>query len=299
MRIFIRTWQGRTLLLVGLTVLLVGCGRTPTPLSPTGTPTAAALVAAASATPTPLPTLTPRPTATITPAPTAAASPTPLNTPTPTEIPTDTPTPAPSATPTPDFVATAIRDLRPGDENVKIAGQVVATASLSKGFKFTLDDGTGQVTLVMWHNLYDTCPDAPRLNLGASVRVIKGKVGEYEGQLQIEPAFGDNVRVVAAGRSAAPQPINGLGAFIGQTVTISGEIGNVAAAGQSAVTLSVFDESGAVTVFIWRTVLERIPNSNPALGTPGAKVRVVGVVQEYRGALEVVPTLPYDVEILP
>ena len=51
-------------------------------------------------------------------------------------------------------------------------------------------------------------------------------------------------------------------------------------------------------VFIWRTILDRIPKANPALGTAGTRVRVVGVVQEYRGNLEIVPALPYDVEVL-
>ncbi|MEA3396033.1 MAG: hypothetical protein U9R05_01045, partial [Chloroflexota bacterium] len=61
----------------------------------------------------------------------------------------------------------------------------------------------------------------------------------------------------------------------------------------------VADKTGQALVFLWDTVLERVPQANPALGTPGTRVRVTGVVQEYRGALEVVPTLPYDVEVLP
>jgi len=182
-------------------------------------------------------------------------------------------------------------------EEVTVVGKVVATASLSQGYKFTLDDGSGQVVLLMWHNVYDDCYAAPKLNIGAEVRAT-GKVGEYEGELQVEPRFGSQVKVLKAGGAFAPQvAINALGNYLGQIVQVTGEIGNVSGASKS-VTISIFDETGATKIFIWRTTLDRIPNANPALGTVGTRVRVVGVVQEYRGSLEVVPTLPYDVEVL-
>ena len=65
----------------------------------------------------------------------------------------------------------------------------------------------------------------------------------------------------------------------------------------SAAKVFVGDETGEVMVFIWRTVLDRIPN-NTGLGTEGTRVRVVGTVEIYRSNLEVVPTLPYDVVVL-
>ncbi len=183
------------------------------------------------------------------------------------------------------------------DEEVTVVGKVVATASFSQGFKFTLDDGSGKVTLLMWHNVYDDCYAAPRLNIGAEVRAT-GDVGQYEGELQVEPRFGSQVKVLQPGGAFAPPvALNTLGNYLGQVVQVSGEIGNVSGSSQS-VTISIFDATGAAPVFIWRTTLDRIPNANPALGTVGTRLRVIGVVQEYRGSLEIVPTLPYDVEIL-
>lgn len=181
---------------------------------------------------------------------------------------------------------------------ITVRGRVVATASFSRGFKFTLDDGTGQVTLLMWDNVYDESPAAPRLNVGATV-LAEGEVGEYEGELQLTPPFPDNVTVVAEGGPFAPdRSIDSLGGHLDELVTISGEIVNVEDAG-SGVKIWVADETGQVQVFIWDNVLARIPQANPALGTPGTRVHVTGRVQEYKGALEVVPTLPYDVEVLP
>lgn len=201
-------------------------------------------------------------------------------------------------TPTPEFVRTQIGALPEHmNEEVTVIGTVVATASLSQGFKFTLDDGSGQVVLLMWHNVYDDCYAAPQLNIGAEVRAT-GEVGEYQGELQVEPYYGSQVRVQQAGGAFAPQiAFNELNNYLGQVVQVMGEIGNVSGT-NSAVILSVFDETGAAPIFIWRTVLDRIPNANPALGTPGTRVRVVGVVQEYRSSLEIVPSLPYDVEVL-
>ena len=292
-------------LLLGLS--LIGCtASTPVPATLQGeavltSPPSTVAASTATSAPTSTATSTPEPpTATLPPTDTATPEPTATPTSTPTEAPTatSTATPTETPTPTPEFVRTRIGDLSASiGEEVTVIGKVVETASFSQGFKFTLDDGTGKVTLLMWHNVYDDCYAASKLNVGAEVRAT-GKVGEYQGELQIEPRFGSQVKVQRAGGAFAPQvAIDTLNNYLGQVVQVTGEIGNVGGT-NSAVTLSVFDETGATKVFIWRTTLDRIPKANPALGTVGTRVRVVGVVQEYRGSLEIVPTLPYDVEVL-
>ncbi len=300
--LFFRCFIG---LLVGLA--LVGCTTsTPVPATLQGETVLTApppTVAASTATlaPTSPPTSTPLPpTATLPPTDTATPEPTATPTSTPTDAPTATPTATPTETPTPtpEFIRTHIGDLPARmDEEVTVIGKVVATSSLSQGYKFTLDDGSGQVMLLMWHNVYDDCYAAPQINIGAEVRAT-GKVGEYQGELQVVPRFGSQVKVQRAGGAFAPQvAISTVRDYMGQVVQVTGEIGNVSGT-SSAVTLSVFDETGAAPIFIWRTTLDRIPKANPALGTVGTRVRVVGVVQEYRGNLQIAPTLPYDVEVL-
>ena len=59
-----------------------------------------------------------------------------------------------------------------------------------------------------------------------------------------------------------------------------------------------FADSGEILVFVWRNILDRVQN-NAALGIPGTRVRVTGVVQEFRSNREIVPTLPYDIVVLP
>jgi len=182
-------------------------------------------------------------------------------------------------------------------EVVTVEGTVVGAASFSAGFKFTLDDGTGQMTLLMWHNVYDDCWDAAKINLGATVRAT-GEIGQYEGELQITPHLGGEVKAIqGAAASATPREIGSLtGGDEGQRVMVEGEIVRVEGL-SSAVKVFVSDGSGEILVFLWRTVLDRIP-ANVALGTPGSRLRVVGVIELYQGNLEVVPTLPYDVVVL-
>jgi DNA/RNA endonuclease YhcR with UshA esterase domain len=292
-------------LLLGLA--LIGCTTTtPVPATlpgeavmtlapPAVTASTATSAPAATATSAPEPpTATPLPANTATPAPTVPPTATPTDAPTATATATPTETPVP----TPEFVRTRIGNLSASmGEEVTVIGKVTETASLSQGFKFTLDDGSGQVTLLMWHNVYDDCYAAPQINIGAEVRAT-GKVGEYQGELQVVPRFGSQVRVQRAGGAFAPQvAFDAVRDYMGQVVQVTGEIGNVSGT-NSAVTLSVFDETGAAPIFIWRTILDRVPKASPALGTVGTRVRVVGVVQEYRGNLQIAPTLPYDVEVL-
>lgn len=148
----------------------------------------------------------------------------------------------------------------------------------------------------MWHNVYDDCWDAPKLNMGATLRAT-GRVGQFEGEWQVVPRFGGNVKVSTLGSLPPVQPIGSLGDFMGQRVTIVGQISRVEST-RNGPKLFVSDESGEIVVFVWNSTLDRIKN-NTALGVAGTRVRVVGYVQEFRSNREIVPTLPYDVEVLP
>ncbi|MBN1953552.1 MAG: hypothetical protein JW900_00760 [Anaerolineae bacterium] len=280
--------------LIGL-LSLAGCsgGQEPLPtnepvsLPPTSVPATAVPTAAPSPTPTPLP---PPPSPTLPPAP--DASPTPEA----------TVTPAPSATveaTEEPLLLTPIGELHGGvaGQEVTIEGSVVGAASFSGGFKFTLDDGTGQVVLLMWHDVYDDCWDAAGINLGARVRAA-GEVGEFEGELQVVPSWGGAVKTLEpAAAWAEAREIGSLsGADEGRRVMIEGQVLRTEGT-SSAVKVFVADDSGEVLVFIWRNVLERVPD-NVGLGTPGSRVRVVGTVSVYEGNLELIPTLPYDVVVL-
>ncbi|HET91872.1 MAG TPA: hypothetical protein ENN99_14210 [Chloroflexi bacterium] len=196
-------------------------------------------------------------------------------------------------------VVTPIGRITAGDvgQQVTVEGRVVGTASFSAGFKLTLDDGTGQIVLLMWHNVYDDCWDAAKINLGAQVRAA-GQVGLYEGELQIEPDWGGDVKAITeAVAQATARQIGSLGSDdAGQRVMIEGRVARVEGLSQ-VVKVFVEDGTGEIVVLLWRTVLDRV-SANTALGTPGSRVRVVGQVSLYKGNLEVTPALPNDVIVL-
>jgi RecJ-like exonuclease len=182
-------------------------------------------------------------------------------------------------------------------QEVTVSGSVVSVASFSGGFRFRLNDGTGQVTLLMWHDVYDNCWDAPQLNRGATVEAT-GEIGLFEGELQIVPDFGGDVRVTAVVGSLAPdRNIGDLGNHLGELVQITGHINRIETISSGA-KLFVTDDTGEILVFVWNNILDRVPD-NVALGVPGTQVRVIGTVEEFNSNREVVPALPYDIEVLP
>jgi len=280
-------WLYRMLLVLCLIPVLVSCGGpspTPAPLSLPPTRPPATPTVAPSPTPIPpTPTLTP----TLRPSPTATPSPTPE----------PSPTPAPP-TPTPIPIVPIRRLPERMGEEVTVEGQVIATAALrrGKGFKFTLDDGTGQVVLLMWLNVYDDCWDAQKINLGARVRAT-GTVQTYEGELQIEPRWGRQVKALRAAAPSAPtrQIASLTEADKGQRVMIEGTVARIERE-ESYVRLFVNDGSGEIRVFLWLNIYDRIPNRE-RLDTPGTPVQVVGDVNIYKGTLEVIPVLPYDMVV--
>jgi DNA/RNA endonuclease YhcR with UshA esterase domain len=285
----------RVAILSALAATVLGCesrppsAAEPVSLPPTRVPATVTPVVRPSPTPTrALPSATPSPEPTVTTEvhPTAEAG----------NRADATPTVAETEEP---LVPTPIGQLSAAmvGQEVTVEGTVLGTESFSGGFKFTLDDGTGQVTLVMWHDVYDDCWAAPGLNLGAQVQAT-GEVTEYEGQLQIQPPWGGAVTArEPVSAWAESRPIGSLsGADEGRRVMIDGTVVRTEGL-SSAVKVFVRDDSGEILVLIWRNVLDRIPD-NVGLGTPDSRVQVVGTVQMYRGDVELVPTLPVDVRVL-
>lgn len=296
MRLFKRLAWLSLIVLLGL----ASCGTlTPVPTQPPPPP---------PPTPTRPPTATPPPTATRPPTPTARPTAAPTATPEvtaePTAAPSATPAPtqavtkAPAPTATPELVLTALASL-PSLEGQKVTVQatIVWMSSFSAGFKFILNDGTGQATLVMWKNVYDDCWAAPQLLVGATVQAY-GEVGQYEGEWQIEPGFGSQVKALSPGALAPVRQVGSITtADLNTRATIEGTVSR-AESFSSGQRVYVDDGTGSIQVLLWQNVFERI-RDGALLLTPGTRVRVEGLVQEYKGTLELVPQVPYSVLVNP
>jgi DNA/RNA endonuclease YhcR with UshA esterase domain len=93
------------------------------------------------------------------------------------------------------------------DQVIELVGRITGAVPFSKGIRYTLDDGTGTVTLLLWHDVYEQLADEALLSVGAEVGV-HGKVAEYLGQLEIVPQMPGDIRVAApvAGSTAQETP---------------------------------------------------------------------------------------------
>lgn len=265
---------------------------TATPLPAVITPTLAvetseSTQAAATLPPTAEATLTPIPTRTPIPTESAASST------------TDTTDSADSSQPdqpvAPETLYTTIGALANLSDGTKatISGNVILATSFSKGFQLTLSDGTGQVILLLWHNVYDQLGQRAGLNVGSAVNV-NGEVGRYNGQLQIEPrSVGDVTVTQTAGAWGQAKQVSELWGAINQRAMVDGTItrANVYDNGTKII---LNDGTGDVELFIWSNIYQRMPNQG-ALTTVGGKLRAVGIVSEYNGKIQLQPALPYDV----
>jgi DNA/RNA endonuclease YhcR with UshA esterase domain len=179
---------------------------------------------------------------------------------------------------------------------VHLRGSVAEARPFSNGLKLALDDGTGQVTVLLWNDLLRSLP-AEDLVKGASLEV-QGQLAEYRGELEIVPELASDllllrpptppeVRARAIGRLSAVD--------VGEMVRVEGVLLSLRAfsAGRKGL---LDDGTGTVTLLLWQDVCDRLPDLDQV--RPGARLQVEGEVAEYGGALEVVPLAPAGVAVV-
>ena len=179
---------------------------------------------------------------------------------------------------------------------VQVEGQIVEVSPFSAGVKFSLDDGTGTVTLLLWQDLYEALSARSAFDEGATVRAL-GEVSEYRGGLEIVPELPADVTLLAAAeRTVTGRQLGELSAAdVGRTVQVEGVLQSLRTF--SAGVKGVLDDgTGQVTLLLWQDVYDGL--DEPEALTPGAVLRVVGEVSEYRGELEIAPQVAADVAVV-
>lgn len=177
-----------------------------------------------------------------------------------------------------------------------VEGVITRVSPFSAGVKLTLDDGHGMVTLLLWQDLYDGLPERRALLPGATVRA-QGVVSEYRGELEIVPEIPSDVTVLAVTERTVTerQPGELTAADVGRTVQVEGVLVSLRTF-SAGVRGRLDDGTGAVTLLLWQDVYDGLPD--PTQVAPGAVLRVVGEVSEYKGDLEVVPQVSGDVTVV-
>jgi DNA/RNA endonuclease YhcR with UshA esterase domain len=92
--------------------------------------------------------------------------------------------------------ATSIGDVTRADvgRTLTLRGTLSNPETFSHGVKFTLEDETGAIVLLLWQEIYEALPDAERFRPGIQIEV-QGEIEEYQGDLEIIPPV-DGVTVI-------------------------------------------------------------------------------------------------------
>jgi DNA/RNA endonuclease YhcR with UshA esterase domain len=193
-----------------------------------------------------------------------------------------------------DATVTIAPERRTGELSAAATGQMAAVEGFitqirpfSAGVKLALDDGSGEVTLLLWQDLYDSLAGGEALVEGMQIRAL-GEIAEYQGELELVPELPSDVVVTAAAEPVVSE--RKLGELapgdLGQMVRVEGVLKSLRPF--SAGVKGILDDStGTVTLLLWQDVYDSLPD--PASLVPGAVLRVEGEVTEYLGELEVVP----------
>jgi DNA/RNA endonuclease YhcR with UshA esterase domain len=218
-------------------------------------------------------------------------------------------------------------------QTVQVDGQVAEVVPFSKGMKYTLDDGTGTITLLLWQNVYEGLQDPAALTV--TVRLsVRGEVTEYQGELELVPQFPSDIKVTGSAElapvtstptltptgqptnqptsqptaqptskptaqpspSPAPQSISNLTASdVGQMALLDARIVEVDYFSRG-VKYTLDDGTGRIILLVWQNVLEKVANRHDLF--PGSQVRVRGEIDEYQGDLEIIPQRSADVVVI-
>ena len=175
---------------------------------------------------------------------------------------------------------------------VRVQGTIARIVPFSAGVKFTLSDPQGRdVTLLLWHDVFDALPDAADWQIGAEA-AAQGPVSSFRGDLEIVPELPLDVSILT--RAVAEEPatlsLAPLGAIthedIGRTVFISGTIESIDRF-ENGVRFRLEDDTGSIRLVLFGNVYNQLENADDL--QEGVSVSALGRVSEFNGALEVVP----------
>lgn len=196
-------------------------------------------------------------------------------------------TPRPTRAPTPVAITIEIGGIAESDieKRVIVTAKIVRASEFSQGMRYTLDDGTGTILLILWRDVLETVNARAELLPGATVRVT-GAVELFNKQLEVIPDFGDEVALVEAAPvvTVTIRPIDSITADdLDATIHVEGIVTELTefSAGKYA---TVTDESGTIRVTVFESVLQEIKTQLNI----GAAVRAEGRVNVFRGNLEIV-----------
>ncbi len=173
---------------------------------------------------------------------------------------------------------------------VLVQGRVVAMEGIKGGLSATLDDGTAQIIVVLWQQVYSALDEPTNLDLGATITVY-GEVSAYQGALEIIPRAASDITIQITAPEIPWLSIEALTrADSGRLVRVRGLLGSPEGF-SSGVKIPLRDGSGRITVLLWSNIYQEL-KPHPA---EDMLAEVTGIIDVYNGVLEIIPRSTYDV----
>ncbi len=182
-------------------------------------------------------------------------------------------------------------------ERVVVQGEVVEVRTPYEGLTLiTLRDSSGETTVAVDETAVALGGPPPTLTVGMGL-VVTGTVALYHETPQIVPATTAALTVLSTPPPAVQLEVLPIG-------EVDEAMGRARVRGRltqwegfkGGLRGSLEDGSGAITLILWESTYEALPN--PRALDVGATVEVEGTVKRYEGALEIVPGSPAGLSIL-
>lgn len=194
-------------------------------------------------------------------------------------------------------------------QTVTVEGDVIDTYDTGKVTFLNFDDDR-TFTVVIFASAYPSFPQPPEdLYWRKEVRVT-GQLKPYQGKLEIIVESPDAIEITGdlllasrGGQPTATTPASGVidwqdaGAYLGQRLTVEGDVVRVYNSGKAAFLNFAQDYQGKFSVVIFASDFEQWPEA-PDQVYLGQRVRVTGKIKDYKGAPEMVVEAPQQIEIL-
>ena len=160
-----------------------------------------------------------------------------------------------------------------------------------------VEEGDSTIAVVYWDTVAKNLRDNTPI-VGSNISV-EGAVGVYEGKLQIKVNHSRQIKLLDAvpTRTEAPgEPVKIMAitkAMLKQVCTVTGTLGEPRSI-RGGVVYPLSDDSGEIQLVLWD---RRVPGADRDKLSAGTRVTVTAEVDEYRGALQLVPSNPQNIRM--
>lgn len=227
---------------------------------------------------------------------------------TPWSPPAATPT-SPAAPPAPAGAVIPWQEAgRYAGQTITVAGEIVDSYNSGKVAFLNFSRNRSDFKLVVFAGDFGNFPEPPeQMVLGKQVQAT-GEVKLYQGQPEMAITSPSQIEIVAdrsavAADPTATRPPGGIvswqdaGQYIGQSVTVEGDVVRSYNSGKVAFLNFAEDYEGTFSVVVFASDFARWPQT-PDLFYLGKTIRATGKVKEYQGAPEMIVESPDQIEVI-